>query len=227
LASSLTTDDASLVPSKHSGQIAEPQGRALDETLSSDETLMGRLRQGDREALASLFRRYSKTVRSVAFRILRDVAEADDLVQEVFLFIHRKSQLFDETKSSARSWIVQMTYHRAIDRRRYLQSRHFYTHLDLNGTTDVIDRHHGFKADMFPAELVRNQTFEAILDTLSEDQRNTLVLHFVEGFTFAEVAAKLDQSAGNVRNHYYRGLEKLRKQMFSDKLPSRNGNGKK
>ena len=98
MASSLTTDDASLVPSKHSGQIAEPQGRALDETLSSDETLMGRLRQGDREALASLFRRYSKTVRSVAFRILRDVAEADDLVQEVFLFIHRKSQLFDETK---------------------------------------------------------------------------------------------------------------------------------
>ena len=66
-----------------------------------------------------------------------------------------------------------------------------------------------------------------LLDTLTEDQRHTLSLHFIEGFTFAEIAAKLGQSVGNVRNHYYRGLDKLRKQMFPVKLPGPNGYGKK
>ena len=70
-------------------------------------------------------------VRAVGYKILRDDSEADDLLQDVFLFIHQKSAVFDGSKSSPRSWIVQMAYHRAIDRRRYLDSRHFYAQVDL------------------------------------------------------------------------------------------------
>ena len=70
-------------------------------------------------------------------RILRDDSEADDLLQEVFLFVHRNCSMFDSVQGLVRSWIVQMTYHRAIDRRRYLNSRHFYTRLDLDGVTDL------------------------------------------------------------------------------------------
>jgi RNA polymerase sigma-70 factor, ECF subfamily len=194
----------------------------------ADEGLLAQISTGDREALASLFRRYASLVRGVAARILRDVAEADDLVQDVFLFIHRKSGSFDGSKSSARSWIVQMTYHRAIDRRRYLHSRHFYTQVDLNGETEVLDPHAEMgKGNGFRRELVGNTTIQGLLDTLTDDQRNTLSLHFYEGYTFAEIASKLDQSLGNIRNHYYRGLEKLRKQMFPGKLPGRNGYGRK
>ena len=79
----------------------------------------------------------------------------------------------------------------------------------------------------FGTELVGNTTIQGLLDTLTEDQRNTLSLHFYEGYTFAEIASKLDQSLGNIRNHYYRGLEKLRKQVFPGKLPGRNGYGRK
>src|SRR5712692_6161363 len=61
----------------------------------SDEVLMGCIARGDKEALASLFRRYAQKVRGVALRILRNTSEADDLLQEVFLFIYRKSALFD------------------------------------------------------------------------------------------------------------------------------------
>ena len=194
----------------------------------ADETLIAQVREGSREALAMLFRRYARMVRTIANRILHDSSEADDLLQEVFLFIHRKCAVFDASKCSARSWIVQMTYHRAIDRRRYLQSRHFYTHVDLNGATEVLDpRSEGREADDALCELVGNTTIQRLLDTLTEEQRNTLSLHFCEGYTFDEIAVKLNQSLGNIRNHYYRGLDKLRKQMFSGKLPGRNGYGKK
>ncbi len=194
----------------------------------SDEALICLVGNGNKEALGNLFRRYARLVRGVGLRILRDSSEADDLLQEVFLFIYRKGAVFDASKCSARSWIVQITYHRAIDRRRYLQSRHFYTRVDLDGATELLDpRSDGMDAKSFGAELVGHTTIQGLLDTLTEDQRNTFSLHFVEGFTFAEIAAKLDQSLGNIRNHYYRGLEKLRKQMFPDGLPGRNGYGRK
>ena len=198
------------------------------QTGLSDEILVARVCDGDREALGNLFRRYGRLVHTISNRILRDRAEADDMLQEVFLFIHRRCRTFDSSKSSARSWIVQMTYHRAIDRRRSLQSRHFYTQVDLNGANEVLDsRSETLGSQEFGGELVGNATIQGLLDTLNEDQRNTLSLHFYEGYTFAEIAVKLDQSLGNIRHHYYRGLENLRKQMFPSKLPGRNGYGKK
>ena len=201
--------------------------RVLDNEVS-DEALMSKVRVGDKDALACLFRRYARLVRCVALRILGDSSEADDLLQDMFLFIHRKAGIFDPIKCSARSWIVQMTYHRAIDRRRYLNSRHFYTRLELSETKELSDRYSAETEDVESfAYAVGNTTISTVLDTLTDDQRNTLSLHFVEGFTFAEIAVKLDQSVGNIRNHYYRALEKLRKQMFPFKLPGRSGYGRK
>ena len=60
------------------------------------------------------------------------------------------------------------------------------------------------------------QSSEALQKTfkeLSEDQQKTLRLFFFDGYTFEEIAAKLGQTTGNVSHHYYRGLEKLRRQM--------------
>jgi RNA polymerase sigma-70 factor (ECF subfamily) len=194
----------------------------------SDETLMIRICEGSKEALAILFRRYARLVRAVAVRILRDDSEADDMLQDVFLFLHRNCSMFDSSKATVRSWIVQMTYHRAIDRRRYLSSRHFYTRLDLDGAAGLPDPRSERREDRDPVgRVVGNATIEGLLDALTADQRNTLSLHFFEGYTFAEIAVKLDQSVGNIRNHYYRALDKLRKQMFPGKLPGRNGYGRK
>jgi RNA polymerase sigma-70 factor (ECF subfamily) len=190
----------------------------------SDECLIARVGEGNTEALAVLFRRYSRLVRGVALRILRDESEADDLLQELFLFVYRKASIFDPQKGSLRSWIVQMTYQRAIDHRRHLQSRHFYTHLDLDGTADLVGGGgQGREEGELSNRLVGNTTIQGLLDTLTEDQRNTLSLHFFEGYTFGEIAVKLHQSLGNIRNHYYRGLEHLRKQVFPSKLLGRNG----
>jgi RNA polymerase sigma-70 factor (ECF subfamily) len=183
---------------------------------------------GSREALAQLFHQYSKLVRSVAIRILRDASEADDLLQDIFVFIHRKSYIFDRGKSTARSWIVQMTYHRAIDRRRELQARHFYSQVALVGGVEVPDQNSKSDERMLPLEdMVGNATIEGLFDALTEDQRNTLCLHFYEGYTFGEIAEKLGQPLGNIRHHYYRGLDKLRQQIFKRKIPGRNGDGRR
>src|SRR5579862_3550284 len=101
-------------------------------TEISDEALMHHVCEGSREALAILFRRYAKLVRGISFRVLRDASEADDLVQDVFLLVHRDCKAFDRSKAPARFWILQMAYRRAISRRRHLTSRHFYTRLDLD-----------------------------------------------------------------------------------------------
>jgi RNA polymerase sigma-70 factor (ECF subfamily) len=207
---------------------ADAQSESLSTPEISDEALMARMCDGDREAMSVLFRRYARLVRGIALRILRDQSEADDLLQDLFLFIHRKAVRFDASKCAARSWIVQMTYHRALDRRRYLHSRHFYTRVDLDEATELPDHCvEGAEKSNAASSLVGKTTSTGFLDTLTEDQSNTLSLHFVEGFTFAEIATRLDQSLGNVRNHYYRGLEKLRKQMFPAGLPGRDGYGRK
>jgi RNA polymerase sigma-70 factor, ECF subfamily len=194
----------------------------------SDEALLSLIPAGDGEALGCLFRRYARLVRGLALRILRDRAEAEDLLQELFLFIHRKSTVFDSSKSSGRSWIVQMTYQRAIDRRRYLCSRHFYSQVNVDDSDDVVRPHAGPpNDDVAFSALVGSATIETLFETLTEDQRHTLNLFFFEGYTFDEIAVQLKQSLRNVRNHYYRGLDKLRKQIRPNKLQAGNGCGKK
>ena len=215
-------------PEQDAQSLPSRTGPENQEAVVSDEALMIRICDDSKEALALLFRRYARLVRTVAMRILRDDSEADDLLQDLFLFVHRNCSVFDSSKAPLRSWIVQMTYHRAIDRRRYLKSRHFYTRLDLDGVAHLPASRSGNREnDALFGQLVGNTTIRGLLDTLTEYQRNTLSLHFFEGYTFDEIAEKLDQPLGNIRNHYYRGLNKLRKQVFPGKLPGHNGTGRK
>ena len=112
-----------------------PEGLALQPVVEADvpdEVLMVQVCDGSREALATLFRRYARLVRTVSFRVLRDVSEAEDLVQDVFLLVHRDCKAFDRSKAPARFWILQIAYRRAISRRRYLTSRDFYTRVELD-----------------------------------------------------------------------------------------------
>jgi len=177
--------------------------------------------EGSREALAILFRRYARLVRGVSFRVLRDASEADDLVQDVFLLVHRDCKTFDSSKAPARFWILQMAYRRAISRRRYLTSRHFYTRLDLDGAASELADPRvriGQFEDSIDGRL-GNGSLQRVFEALSENQRQTLRLHFFEGYTFGEIAAKLGQSKGNIRHHYFRGLDRLRRELFGSKLP--------
>ena len=191
----------------------------------SDGILMAQICEGDGEAMACLFRRHARVVHAVAYRILRDTCEADDLVQEVFLLIHRLCKTFDCSKSHVRFWILQMASRRAISRRRYLTSRHFYTRLDIDDAAgDLADPRAATPRfeDSIEGRL-GNGSLQKVFEALSENQRQTLWLHFMEGYTLDEIAPKLDQSRGNIKHHYFRGLERLRKELFGSKLPGARG----
>jgi len=190
----------------------------------SDDYLMLNICNGDVESLASLFRRYARIVRGVAYRVLRDASEADDLLQDIFLLVHRLCRTFDSSKGPARFWILQMPYRRAISRRRYLTSRHFYTHLDLDQAENQLGdlpTTSGRHENSMEGALDRKEALQSWCNQLSESQQQTLYLFFFEGYTFDEIAAKLGQTVGNARNHYYRGLDKLRKQISAGKLPGK------
>jgi RNA polymerase sigma-70 factor (ECF subfamily) len=187
----------------------------------SDEALMVLVCNGDREALGTLFRRYGRVVYGIAWKVLRDRCEADDLVQDVFLLVHRLCKTFDRSKGPAQFWILQMTYRRAISRRRFLTSRHFYTRVDLDDVANELT-----DPETGPMQLndsidlkVENGRVQTVFATLSPDQRQTLRLFFMEGDTLDEIAVKLGQSRGNIKHHYFRGLERLRKELFGSKLP--------
>jgi RNA polymerase sigma-70 factor, ECF subfamily len=197
---------------------------SLPAASPSDEAVLEQICHGSAEALSVLFRRYARTIRGVAYNVLRDTAEADDLLQEIFLLVHRLCGTFDSAKGSGRFWILQMTYRRAISRRRYLTSRHFYTHLDLDQAADQIgdvSTRAGRPPDPMNGILERKEALQSWFAELSESQRQTLHLFFFEGYTFEEIAAKFGQTVGNARNHYYRGLDKLRKRISAGKLPGK------
>jgi RNA polymerase sigma-70 factor, ECF subfamily len=192
----------------------------------SDEALMARICSSEKEPLGLLFQRYACLVYNIGRRILRDGTEAEDLVQDLFVFIQRKCKVFDRSKSSARSWIIQMAYHRAIERRRYLTTRQFYARMDIESSTVRLVGTPTGESDYSAEAVFGRNGLAKVLKSLTEDQRETLCLHFFEGYTLAEISQKSGQTLGNVRNHYYRGLDKLRKQMFRNTVPLEQRNEK-
>jgi RNA polymerase sigma-70 factor (ECF subfamily) len=178
----------------------------------TDEELLIALGAGARDALSTLFLRHGRAVLHIAWRILRDDAEAADLRQDVFISVFQNARLFDPTKGSASSWIMQIAYRRAIDRRRYLANRQHYD-------APIFDEHQShvgnppLSTDAIDGKAILNR----LRETLSEDQRETLELHIFEGYSLREIAEKNGQSLGNVRHHYYRALERLRSQVFARK----------
>ena len=180
--------------------------------LRADEKLLEAVGNGSKEALGLLFRRHGRAVFNVAWRILRDESEADDLRQDVFLYIFERAKHYDSRKSTAVSWIVQVTYHRAIDRRRYLSFRQHYT----LGALDE-QRQGPTAAEVSTDQLDGKAILNKLRGQLTSDQQQTLELHFFEGYSFREIAEKSGQPIGNVRHHYYRALERLRSNLFPQK----------
>src|ERR1700730_13018876 len=111
--------------SKH-GNVPSGEVRQL-----SDEELMRRASAGHHDAITVLFDRYHLLVFDVAVRIVRDPAEAEDVVQNVFLDVFRAMANFDSRKGILKVWVLQYAYHRALHRKRHLVSNDFYRGEDV------------------------------------------------------------------------------------------------
>ena len=180
----------------------------------SAETLIARVCADDSEALGLLFSRYARLVWTIAHRILRNSEEADDLLQDLFLLVRRRASVFDPSKGTVRSLLIQMCYQRAFSRRRDLARQNFYN--SGEAFENVILAKCSWSAPFYDESLEAHfgkKALEKAIEDLSFEQRETLHLCFFEGHTLEEVAVRLCQSYGNVRHHYYRGLGKLRKHL--------------
>ncbi|MGC1987872.1 MAG: sigma factor-like helix-turn-helix DNA-binding protein, partial [Candidatus Acidiferrales bacterium] len=109
----------------------------------------------------------------------------------------------------------QMAYHRALDRRRYLKAREFYAQPIQPNSVQVVGKPTS-ESDYSAEAVFGRNGLEKVVNSLSMDQRETLRLHVFEGYTLLELSEKLGQPLSNVRHHYYRALDKLRKQMFAN-----------
>jgi len=185
----------------------------------SDETLVLQAQQGDRAALGLLFDRYASLVLGIGFRTLRVRGEAEDLVQEVFLSLCEKVRGFDPSKGSGRTWIVQIAYRRAFDRRAYLFRRKFYDGTELGHILNTLQAEARYEEQI--ADLLTGEQLHAAFEELSEKQRATLEMYFFEGLDLREIGRRLAETLENTRHFYYRGLDRLRKSAAA--MAHRNG----
>jgi RNA polymerase sigma-70 factor (ECF subfamily) len=175
-----------------------------------DEPLCREVAQGNHEAFLVLFDRYWRQVFRLAYSVIRDHAEAEDLAQTLFLEVHTSMLRFDEQKGSFRSLLLRYAYTRAIDQRRRLECRRFYSSVQFDDVDPLM-----LAEDMALASGLsigeRTHLIEQVMKQLDEKQRATIEAYFFRGFSLNEIAHQQGDSFGNVRHHLYRGIEKMRK----------------
>jgi RNA polymerase sigma-70 factor, ECF subfamily len=181
----------------------------LRQKLLSDEALAEHLQSGNADALAVLFERHSPLLFGIARRILRNGAEAEDAVQQVFLDVFRSIQQFDPEKGAFKNWLLMFGYQRILNCRRALVSNRFF---DTEPFDEVLPEllHQSQRSPGYSlAEM--SVLVEQVLGHLQPRQRRTIELIYYEGLTAEEVSIRTGETVRVVRHNLYRGLEKLRK----------------
>lgn len=177
-----------------------------------DETVIACLKDGQGDALAVLFRRYQRLVFSVAMKVLRDLGEAEDMTQTVFMTLYRQASLYDAARGTPTAWILKTAYHLSLNRRRHLKVRSFYSSQEISEIEELLPLFD--PGDM--SYLEKRRLVEQGLETLNATQRKVLELALFEGLTMAEISQKTGVSLGNVRHVYYRSIDRLRARMAAE-----------
>ena len=176
--------------------------------------LLARAAIGDREAFARLYDRTSPHLFAVVLRINRDRAQAEDVLQEVYVNVWRAAQSFDAAQSQPLTWLTSIARNRAIDS---LRRKHAEPSVRPAAPTD--DEEHDVYddlADTAPGPLaLLGQASDAralshCMAALSGPQRQSVALAFYDGLTHAEVAAQMRQPLGTVKSWVRRALQVLK-----------------
>jgi RNA polymerase sigma-70 factor (ECF subfamily) len=176
----------------------------------ADEELCREVVKGSHDAFLALFDRYWRDVFRLAHSVLRNTAEAEDLVQGLFLEVHTTMLRYDEKRGSFRTLLLRYAYTRAIDHRRHLESRRYYSNVQIEELEPDLLVGNESLASGLPLE-VGSRLIEQGLDQLDDKQRAVVTAYFFRGLSLNEIAHELGESFGNARHHLYRGLERMRK----------------
>lgn len=178
---------------------------------ASARELMARVVERDEAAFQELYDTHADTVYSVAMQLLRDEAEAGDLLQEVFLKIWNASELYDPVLGKVVSWIITITRRRCLNRLRSQQRRAAAYRASAEESITS-----GDSVEDSGAVLLRRETAQAVqaaLSALPSEQSEAIRLSFLNGLTHEETAERLDAPLGTVKARIRRGLVRMKEQL--------------
>jgi RNA polymerase sigma-70 factor, ECF subfamily len=172
---------------------------------------MARVESRDADALAALYDRHGGRLLGLAQRILGAGGEAEEVVQEVFLFAWRSAGSFDPSRGNVLTWLMIVTRSRAIDR---LRARKPAARPEIRSLEEVTEAPPA--ADDVEAASASRQwegICRAAVSSLPDDQRRALELAYFEGLTHQEIAERTGSPLGTVKTRVRLGLMKLRERM--------------
>ncbi len=186
-----------------------------DERNAAQAQLLAAMARGDKAALAGLYDQLSGPIYSLAYRMLGDAGEAQDLVQDIFLQVWRTAATYDTGRGSVFSWMATLTRNRAIDRIRMRKRR---AELLANAAPDLQPASLTGESDSAGSLWLREKAaaVRAALAALAPDQQQAIELAYFSGLTQQEIAAQLNEPLGTIKARIRRGLLRLK-----DRLPAR------
>jgi RNA polymerase sigma-70 factor, ECF subfamily len=170
------------------------------------DELMRRVARGDEQAFTSLYELLSARVFGLARRVLRDPAQAEEVAQEALVEVWRNASRFDAARGSATSWILTITHRRAVDRVRSAQSG---ADRERRVAAASVDTPYDDVVEAVTTNLDQQQV-RRCLSGLTELQREAITLAYYDGFSYREVAEKLDTGLPTIKTRMRDGLIRLR-----------------
>ena len=188
-------------------------GHSPDEL--SDEALLHAIAGGAAWALDSLYQRYSRILYSLAYRMVADHQVAEDLLQDSFLSVWKRSTSFSPQAGAARSWLISIVHHRAIDhlrrvRRRSVVQEAPLEELEFDETTAVADAWDEVWRS------VQSSQVRAALMKIPTEQRMVIELAYFQGWTHTEIAEGTQTPLGTVKARMRLGLNHLKRILLEE-----------
>lgn len=181
----------------------EPDDRSIELDL------LARIAQRERVAFEELYTRYSNILYATAMKFLKQDADAQDVVQDVFIQIWDKAKLYDPAKGKPLTWALTLTRNRSIDRIRAIQRRSRLR--DDFEKESTVDESTGVREALSEVDASeKGQILRGAVSQLSRQQRKVIELAFFGGLTQSEIAEKLGEPLGTVKARARRGLMKLK-----------------
>jgi RNA polymerase sigma-70 factor, ECF subfamily len=174
--------------------------------LYADEDLMPLIEVGDAEAFAALYDRHGRMAYTLAYRMMGEKQEAEDVVQEAFIKVWRSAGGYRVGRGSVRTWILSIVHNRGIDQiRSHARRGRMQDKVEASAPTSE-------PSEAF-AETWRNSQRDQVreaLNTLPQEQLKILELAYFSGYTHVEIAERLDLPLGTVKGRMRLGLQKVR-----------------
>ena len=182
----------------------------VTEVLEVDE-LVGRAQRGDRSAFAELFRRHRSDVGRLVFRMVGPSADSEDVIQEVFLQVHKSLGEF-RGQAKFTTWLHRVTVNVVLMVRRAARSRPVFA------GEPIVDQEpdRGLFPDEGAARMGRIEAFRRLLDRLPEKKRTVFVLHEIEGLAPQEISEIVDAPVLTVRTRLFYARRELAEMMVHE-----------